>query len=279
MVESPKFDVFLAHNSADKPQVRAIASELRKRGLKPWLDEEQIPPGELFQEAIQRAIPQIESAAICIGPQGLGKWQVIELQALISQFINKGSRVIPVLLPGVDNIPDNLLFLKQFNGVNFKDIDDDTALAQLEWGITDIKHRPRHHPIVTDYPIVTDSAREHPISVNPLIKVTRILGLQSIIESIMGKNEMLPSALPKIKCYHCGRINNVRGNETSFSCRFCGTNINVAARSDQVFNKIPKIKCYHCGAINNVRGDETSFSCRFCGTNINVVARSDQVFF
>ncbi len=139
MVESPMFDVFLAHNSADKPQVRAIAVELEKRGLKPWLDEEQIAPGELFQSAIQKAIPQIKSAAICIGLKGLGRWQVIELQTLISQFVNKGSRVIPVLLPGVDRIPDNLLFLQQFNWVSFENIDDADSLYKLEWGITGVK--------------------------------------------------------------------------------------------------------------------------------------------
>ncbi len=153
MVENPKFDVFLAHNSVDKPQVRAIASELRRRGLNPWLDEEQIPPGELFQEAIQRAIPQIKSAAICIGLVGLGRWQVIELQTLISQFVERGIRVIPVLLPGVDRIPDNLLFLRQFNWVSFEKIDDAASLYKLEWGITRIKPQPQ--PIVTELP-------EHP---------------------------------------------------------------------------------------------------------------------
>lgn len=139
MVENPMFDVFLAHNSVDKPQVRVIASELRRRGLNPWLDEEQIAPGESFQDAIQKAIPQIKSAAICIGSQGLGKWQLIELQTLISQFIERDIRVIPVLLPGVDKIPDNLLFLQQFNWVSFESIDDAAALDNLEWGIRLIK--------------------------------------------------------------------------------------------------------------------------------------------
>ena len=150
MVENPKFDVFLAHNSVDKPQVRVIASELRRRGLNPWLDEEQIPPGRSFQEEIQKAIPQIQSAAIFIGLTGLGRWQVLELQTLTSQFINNGIPVIPVLLPGVDRIPDNLLFLQQFNWVSFESIDDVASLHKLEWGITGIKPQPQ--PIVTELP-------------------------------------------------------------------------------------------------------------------------------
>jgi histidyl-tRNA synthetase len=70
MNEQPKFDVFMAHNSKDKPQVLHIAEKLRQRGLKPWVDIEEIPPGESFQRAIQQAIPTVKSAAIFVGLEG-----------------------------------------------------------------------------------------------------------------------------------------------------------------------------------------------------------------
>ncbi|NJM71238.1 MAG: TIR domain-containing protein [Scytonema sp. RU_4_4] len=131
------FDVFLAHNSQDKPLVRAIANELKRRGLKPWLDEEQIPPGRSFQDEIQQAIPLSKSAAIFLGLQGLGNWQSWELKALISQCVKKNIPVIPVLLPDVRNLPEHMLFLEQFRWVSFSDqIDDENALYLLEWGIT-----------------------------------------------------------------------------------------------------------------------------------------------
>ncbi len=135
MTEQNQFDVFLAHNSADKPQVRIIANKLKELGLKTWIDEERIAAGELFQVVIQRAFPQIKSAAIFIGLTGLGKWQLVELQALISQFVDRGIPVIPVLLPRVDKIPDELFFLKQFNWVSFDDVEDDYALFKLQCGI------------------------------------------------------------------------------------------------------------------------------------------------
>ncbi|MDJ0572852.1 MAG: GUN4 domain-containing protein [Pleurocapsa sp. MO_192.B19] len=148
----PIFDVFLAHNSVDKPQVRAIARELKKRGLNPWLDEEQIAPGELFQEAIQRAIPRIKSAVICIGSQGLGKWQEMELYSLTSQFINRNIKVIPLLLPNVNRIPENLVFLQQFNWVSFESIDDKNAFYKLEWGITGVKPKPEQRLSNSKFP-------------------------------------------------------------------------------------------------------------------------------
>ena len=45
------FDVFLCHNSVDKPAVRENAEMLVKVGIKPWLDEEQIRPGASWQSS------------------------------------------------------------------------------------------------------------------------------------------------------------------------------------------------------------------------------------
>jgi uncharacterized pyridoxamine 5'-phosphate oxidase family protein len=64
MTNQPHFDVFLAHNSQDKPQVRAIAIKLKRR-LKVWIDEEQILPGHPFQDVVQQAIQNVKSAYSC----------------------------------------------------------------------------------------------------------------------------------------------------------------------------------------------------------------------
>ena len=38
------FDVFLSHNSKDKPAVRELAEALRERGVIVWLDEDELRP-------------------------------------------------------------------------------------------------------------------------------------------------------------------------------------------------------------------------------------------
>lgn len=135
-----RFDVFLAHNSKDKPLIRQIYYRLKARGLNPWLDENEIPPGTKFQDEIQQAISQIKAAAICIGSSDLGRWQALELNAFIAQCVERDIPVIPVLLPGVILIPKSLLFLQQFHAVVFRDgIGDEQALFQLEWGVTQQK--------------------------------------------------------------------------------------------------------------------------------------------
>jgi hypothetical protein len=132
-----QYDVFLAHNSQDKSDVRTIAESLKQRGIRPWIDLEQIPPGCWFQDVIQAAIPAVKSAAIFIGPHGIGRWQAVELRTFVSQCVDQGLPVIPVLLPGVNDVPENLLFLRELNWVKFKNqLDEKEALDRLQWGIT-----------------------------------------------------------------------------------------------------------------------------------------------
>lgn len=134
------FDVFLAHNSKDKPFIRQVYQKLEEQGIKPWLDEEEIAPGDLFLKKIQEAISRSRTAAVFIGLEGLGQWQAFEATNFISLFIQQSMRVIPVLLPGVESIPDDFFLLKQFQYVQFEtSLEDPTALYLLEWGITGVK--------------------------------------------------------------------------------------------------------------------------------------------
>lgn len=135
------FDVFIAHSSADKPEIRDIAASLKSRGLYPWLDEEQIPPGRSFQSYIQEALARVKAAAVFFGPRGVGKWQGAELEALMSLCREKGLPVLPVLLPKVDDVPSEFLFLRSLNWVRFTRVDDEVALDSLEWGITGVHPR------------------------------------------------------------------------------------------------------------------------------------------
>ncbi len=138
------FDVFLAHRKVDKPIIRKIYQELKERGLAPWLDEEEIPPGAAFQEALQQAIGQVKTAAICIGSDELSNWQALELKISITQCVKRKIPIIPVLLPGVSAIPESLLFLSEFHAVSFQNgIEDERALSRLEWGITGRRPKPK----------------------------------------------------------------------------------------------------------------------------------------
>jgi TIR domain len=133
--QAGRFDVFLCHNSADKAAVKALGQALKERGILPWLDEWELPPGQAWQALLERQIQSIGSAAVCIGPAGISPWHQQEMRGFISEFVDRHVPVIPVLLPGAPAKPELPLFLKQFTWVDFRR-DDPDPYRQLVWGIT-----------------------------------------------------------------------------------------------------------------------------------------------
>jgi hypothetical protein len=128
------FDVFLCHNSEDKPAVREIAQKLAEKSIRPWLDEEEIRPGTSWQTALGQQIESIKSAAVFVGKSGLGPWQDQEIQALLNQFVKRKCPVIPVVLPSAKTTPDLPWTLGNLHWVDFRT--DAQPLKRLIWGIT-----------------------------------------------------------------------------------------------------------------------------------------------
>jgi hypothetical protein len=51
-----QYDVFLSHASADKPAVRELAERLKGDGLRVWLDEWVIQPGDSIPLAVEKGL-------------------------------------------------------------------------------------------------------------------------------------------------------------------------------------------------------------------------------
>lgn len=133
---APDFDVFLSHNSKDKPAVREIAEALRERGLRPWLDEWELIPGRVWQEALEETIQTVRSAAVLVGRDGLGSWEDREMRSCLEEFVHRDLPVIPVLLPGAPVKPELPLFLRSLTWVDLREGLTKEGLDRLAWGIT-----------------------------------------------------------------------------------------------------------------------------------------------
>ena len=136
---SVKYDVFLCHNSADKPLVRRLAKRLIEQGIKPWYDEWDLIPGRPWQEALEAAIARIRSAAILVGESGIGPWADREMRAFLGEFVRRGVSVIPVMLPGAPATPDLPLFIREFTWVDLRHGIRSESIKRLVWGITGSK--------------------------------------------------------------------------------------------------------------------------------------------
>jgi hypothetical protein len=90
--------VFLCHAAEDKPAVRILRTRLLEDGHAPWLDEEDIVPGEDWESAISDAVRSSQLVIVCLSAHSVSK----------VGFVNKEiSRVIDF----AEEQPEGSLFL------------------------------------------------------------------------------------------------------------------------------------------------------------------------
>jgi hypothetical protein len=134
--------------------VKKIARQLQAHGIRPWLDEWELPPGLPWQSLIEAQIEVIRAAAVFVGKNDMGPWQKQETYALLRQFVQRGSPVIPVLLDtALGHQPSLPPFLANMTWVDFRKQEPD-PLNQLIWGITGQKpdHHVNHHTVTITTP-------------------------------------------------------------------------------------------------------------------------------
>jgi len=134
-IKSGTYDVMLCHNSADKSKVKEIGQMLKAEGILPWLDQLDLPPFVDWQKELEKVIATVKSAAIFVGPSGVGPWEQMEVRSLLMEFVERDIRMGLVYLLGCPSEIKIPPFLKIFNWVDFRQTDPD-PIGQLIWGIT-----------------------------------------------------------------------------------------------------------------------------------------------
>ncbi len=152
------FDVFLSHNSKDKPAVRDLAEALRERGIIVWLDEDELRPGLNWQTQLENGINLSSSVAVLIGKDGLGPWEDEEMQGALIHAVKDSRPVIPVILPDASRQPKLPMFLANRTWVDLRPALNDTNLGRLIWGITGKK--PNGIPVTPTSPPAPSAAKQ-----------------------------------------------------------------------------------------------------------------------
>ena len=65
--------VFLCHSSNDKPAVRDLYRRLRIENIEPWLDEEQLLPGQDWDQEITKAVQATDIVIVCLSRESINK--------------------------------------------------------------------------------------------------------------------------------------------------------------------------------------------------------------
>lgn len=90
--------VFLCHASEDKPAVRALYAELKTIGIEPWLDEEDLLPGQLWSTEIPKALRAADIVLVCLSRAALTKAGYVQKE-------------IKYALDAADEQPEGTIFL------------------------------------------------------------------------------------------------------------------------------------------------------------------------
>src|SRR5215469_18282513 len=99
------YSVFLSHNSADKPEVEAIARKLEAAGVRCWYDSWSLQQGQQWIAGLEEGLSKSQACAVFFGRSGMGPWQEMERKLAVlfageAERTKRHFRVIPVRLPG-----------------------------------------------------------------------------------------------------------------------------------------------------------------------------------
>ncbi len=97
-----KYHAFLSHKSSDKEALRELKRRLLDLGLSAWLDEDEVKPGDRLLACLKEGMDSSQAFIACIGKEGQGPWQDLEIEAALIEAVTKKKPVIPLLLPGVN---------------------------------------------------------------------------------------------------------------------------------------------------------------------------------
>lgn len=91
--------VFLCHSSADKPAVRELYKKLRaETWIQPWLDEEELYPGQDWNMEIEKAVETADAIIVCLSKSSITKEGYVQ-------------RELRIVLDYADYKPEGTLYL------------------------------------------------------------------------------------------------------------------------------------------------------------------------
>ena len=123
MTETFKYDVFISYSSEDKPTVRELAERLKADGLRVWIDEWQIQPGDIIGLKIEEGLEQSRTLVLVMSANAFAsEWVTFERHTVMFRDpTNSLRRFIPLRLDESE-IKDTL---KQFAYVDWRQKSDE----------------------------------------------------------------------------------------------------------------------------------------------------------
>ncbi len=176
-----EFDVFISYSSSDHAWVENLRNTLSSKGIRVWLDKDQIRPGDLFIDALETGIASSKCVALVVSlnssRSGWVKEEYHRALALRTQL-----RLIPLLLTDTE-LPG---FLASRKWIDFRDPEQfDQRIEELHWGITGDHSAQQDSSLITQ-PLPANSLRQR---LAPLIVAVSLTVVTGIVFRLWGQDQ------------------------------------------------------------------------------------------
>jgi small GTP-binding protein len=127
--KSFNYDVFISHSSKDKPVIRKLAKRLKIDGLRVWLDEWVIQPGDMIGLKIEQGLEQSRTLILAMSKAAFqSEWVTLERHTMMFRDpTNKDRRFIPLLIEDC-TVPD---IIAQFAYIDWREKVEKTYVKLL----------------------------------------------------------------------------------------------------------------------------------------------------
>ena len=122
MIDTRRLKVFLCHASQDKPAVRELYKRLAaEKWIDPWLDEEDLLPGQDFDLEIYKAARNSDSIIICLSKVSVAKEGYVnkEIRRALDVADEKSEGAIYIIPLRLDDCTPSFERLKQLHYADY----------------------------------------------------------------------------------------------------------------------------------------------------------------
>jgi len=119
--------IFLCHANEDKPQVRDVYQRLKAEGFEPWLDKEDLLPGQLWDQEIRRALKNSDIILIFFSQKSVVKRGYVQDEMKLALEVREE-------IPEVYTIPvrlDNCEIPEPFRIFQWVDLFDERGFERI----------------------------------------------------------------------------------------------------------------------------------------------------
>lgn len=131
--EREKKKIVIIYAREDLEQAHQLYGELKKKGFNPWLDVEEILPGDIWAKTVHKAIEESVAALVLVSEnfdkkEGFVKEELKAALATMKEHEKGSSPIIPIKISNAD-IP------KELSHIQWVDLNEPNGHERLELGL------------------------------------------------------------------------------------------------------------------------------------------------